>query len=426
MKKLTLLLALLLGTAGSFAQAIKIGEKCPDILLKNIYNYPKKEMKLSGFKADLIILDIWGYYCEACVKAFPKIDSLQKKFAGKLQFIAVNSESEKSTKEFFAKRKAIRMPDIPFISDDTVIAKYFPREFVPWHIWLDKNLVVQYITFGNNATEENIAAFLSGNKPALYHLENLPNQKDSLKSLSSFFYYSAVTQAVPGASRQNDYGLLQNNRFYISEEGAKVTVLAKTAMEGIHKIKFKPFDTIILEVKHPEKFIRPSAVNTTAWDQQNKYNYYLMLSQESKDKAYQYMLTDIERFFNIKITMEKRMVDHYVLTRLDTIDRIKTKGGTRVDALFVTSLKNPATSDHRYMINCPYTAFSRRWQAWVEGILKQPFKDETAYEGNIDVVVDAALIDTHTYDGFKKALNRLGFDLLKEKREKTVLVIRDN
>lgn len=426
MKNYSLLLALTVSSIIGFAQPITIGQKCPDILLKNIYNYPKKEMKLSQFNADLIILDLWGYYCEACIKAFPKIDSLQKKFQGKLQFIAVNIESQQATKEFFAKRKAIRMPAVPFISADTLIAKLFPREFVPWHIWLDKNLVVQYITFGSNATEENIAAFLTGNKPDLYRLENLPNKKDSLKSLSNFFYYSSITQAVPGANRQNDYGVVKSNRFFITEEGAKITVLAKAAMEGIHKIKFKPIDTVILEVKLPEKFNMPSTANTREWEERNKYNYYLMLPEESKDKAYQYMLTDIERFFNIKITMEKRMVHHYVLTRLDTIDRIKTKGGTKTDSLLVSTVRNPVQSKNRYMINCAFTAFSRRWQGWVEGMLQQPFVDETGCHGNIDVVVDAALIDKCTYEGFKKALNKLGFDLVYTTREKSVLVIKDN
>ncbi|RXK58851.1 TlpA family protein disulfide reductase [Lacibacter luteus] len=426
MKKYCLIIALLLYSAGGFAQAITIGEKCPDILLKNIYNYPKKEMKLSGFNADLIILDMWGYYCEACIKALPTIDSLQKKFAGRLQFIAVNIESEAATKAFFAKRKAIQMPGVPFVSGDTVLSKLFPRAFVPWHVWLDKNLVVQYITFGSNATEEHIAAFLSGNKPDLYGLENLPTKKDSLNSLRDFFYYSTITQTVPGANRNNDYGVIKNNRFFLTEEGAKITGLAQTAMEGLHNIKFKPVDTVILEVKQPEKFRRPASVSTTTWDQQHKYNYYLMLPQERKDKAYEYMLTDIQRYFNITITMEKRMVNHYVLIRLDTIDRIKTKGGVKADSLMISSVKHPVDSKNRYMINCPFAAFSRRWQAWVEGILQQPFKDETGYEGNIDVVVDAALIDTHTYDGFKKALNRLGFDLVYATREKTVLVIKDN
>jgi thiol-disulfide isomerase/thioredoxin len=426
MKKYWLIIAWMMYSAASFSQALTIGEKCPDILLKNIYNYPEKEMKLSAFNADLIILDFWGHYCEACIKALPKIDSLQKKFSGKLQFIAVNIESQQATKEFFAKRKAIRMPAIPFISGDTILSKLFPREFVPWHVWLNKDLVVQYITFGHNATEENIAAYLSGNKPGLYRLQNLPNKKDSLKSLADFFYYSSITQAVPGANKTNENGLIKNNRFFITEEGAKITELAKTAIEGIHKIKFKPVDTVILEVKHPEKFSRPATVNTTLWDQQHKYNYYLMLPQESKHKAYQYMLTDIERFFNLTVTMEKRMVHHYVLTRLDTIDRIKTKGATKVDSLMISSLKHPVETNRRYMINCPYEAFSRRWQGWVEGTLEKPFEDETGYQGNIDVSLDAALIDQRTYEGFKKALNKLGFDLVYTTREKSVLVIKDN
>jgi hypothetical protein len=62
----------------------------------------------------------------------------------------------------------------------------------------------------------------------------------------------------------------------------------------------------------------------------------------------------------------------------------------------------------------------------VEGTLEKPFEDETGYQGNIDVSLDAALIDQRTYEGFKKALNKLGFDLVYTTREKSVLVIKDN
>ncbi|MBS4063493.1 MAG: TlpA family protein disulfide reductase [Chitinophagaceae bacterium] len=425
--KIISLLFLALSCSAGFSQTLTVGQKCPDILLQNLYNYPQKQMKLSSFKADLIILDFWGYYCEACIRTFPSIDSLQKKFQGKIQFIAVNNESEAQTKSFFDKRKYLRMPSIPFLSGDTVLSKIFPREFVPWHVWLDKDLRVQYITFGQNATEQNITAFLNNRKPDLYQLVALPRVKDSLGSLDNFFYYSAVTQAVQGTTKQNDYAVEKNNKVYVTEENATVISLAKIAVAGALSINFTPVDTVILEVKDSSKFKRPLDIsNALAWDQQNRFNYYLMLPLQQKDKAYKYMLTDIERFFNISIAMEKRWINHYVLVRLDTVNRIKTKGGPPIDSLRISSFKFPVFSTKRYMQNISFKTFSQRMQGWIEGILKQPFLDETNFQGNIDVILNAALLDSHTYEGFKKALNEVGLDLVFQKREKSVLVIRNN
>lgn len=55
------------------SQEIKIGQKCPEVFLKNIINYDRNEIRLSDFRGKLVILDFWSTSCSACIQAFSKI-----------------------------------------------------------------------------------------------------------------------------------------------------------------------------------------------------------------------------------------------------------------------------------------------------------------------------------------------------------------
>lgn len=50
---------------------LNIGDKVPDIEFKDVVNYPKKKVKLSDFKGQMVILDFWGTYCCTCIAMFP-------------------------------------------------------------------------------------------------------------------------------------------------------------------------------------------------------------------------------------------------------------------------------------------------------------------------------------------------------------------
>src|SRR5258705_3241888 len=102
-------------TPHCLSQELTIGDVCPDVRLVNYANNKIKSFTLSDFKSKLIIIDFWGTGCTSCIKAFPKIDSLQKKFQDKIQFILVNKESADSTRGFFLKRKKIKDPDVPMV-----------------------------------------------------------------------------------------------------------------------------------------------------------------------------------------------------------------------------------------------------------------------------------------------------------------------
>src|ERR1700752_909783 len=82
---------------------VQVGEMCPDLELNNFINYSKSSARISDFKGKLLILDFWATWCGPCIGAFPKLDSLQKKFSGKLQILAITKEPENVVRFFYDK-----------------------------------------------------------------------------------------------------------------------------------------------------------------------------------------------------------------------------------------------------------------------------------------------------------------------------------
>src|SRR5437867_13218875 len=66
-----------------------VGKKCPDFILSDISNYPKKTASLKDFAGKWLVLDFWNKGCMGCLNSFPKMDSISRKFSDKMQFISV-------------------------------------------------------------------------------------------------------------------------------------------------------------------------------------------------------------------------------------------------------------------------------------------------------------------------------------------------
>ena len=66
-----------------------VGEPLPDFLLSDVQYYPEREVTLNTFKGKWLILDFWFKGCVACIKSFPKVDSLQNLYNGQAVFLLV-------------------------------------------------------------------------------------------------------------------------------------------------------------------------------------------------------------------------------------------------------------------------------------------------------------------------------------------------
>jgi thiol-disulfide isomerase/thioredoxin len=143
------------------SQKIKIGQTFPDIVLPNVINYPESSLKLSSFRNKIVLLDFWNHSCSACVGSFPKLDSLQRIFDGKIQIILVNKESKDSTERLFKRHKTITKPSVPMITGDQRLFKLIPPEGYPYSVWIDRKGIVRYFSASYHITKSYINEFLT-------------------------------------------------------------------------------------------------------------------------------------------------------------------------------------------------------------------------------------------------------------------------
>jgi thiol-disulfide isomerase/thioredoxin len=153
---------------------LSIGDTVPDIVFNNVINYKTPSVSLSDFKGRLVILDFWATWCSSCINRFPKMDSLQQAFNGKLQVVLVNNirstgDSEKKIRTFFQRWKGNDQDAfaLPIAMKDTTSERLFPHTFLPHYVWIGPAGTVLAMTASKEVTPAHIQAALDGTLPAL-------------------------------------------------------------------------------------------------------------------------------------------------------------------------------------------------------------------------------------------------------------------
>ncbi|HEY4785099.1 MAG TPA: redoxin family protein [Bacteroidales bacterium] len=123
-----------------YIKDIKVGDKLPNWRVKNMQN---KLIKVSDFKGNMILIEIWGIHCGHCIKSIPFLNTLTKKYNDKpfkLFYINTMGESQKDLNSFCTRYKVDY--DI-YLSND-------PMEYysLPTFILADKNSRVLLISLG--------------------------------------------------------------------------------------------------------------------------------------------------------------------------------------------------------------------------------------------------------------------------------------
>ncbi|HSU26794.1 MAG TPA: TlpA disulfide reductase family protein [Chitinophagaceae bacterium] len=420
-------------TIKSAAQEIKIGQQCPDIEIQNASNFSSPSLKFSQFKDKLIILDFWSTGCKPCIAAFPKIDSMQKKFKSNVQFILVSEEKEEKINNFFATRKKIYKPGVPFITGDSVLTKLFPHVGVPHYVWIEASSgIVVAIPEYYNFNEENILQFLATGKTNLQEkVRHRTNDVDvrylsqlSDSAFSRINYYSYIIPAVDTITpsfRQlkKMNGSAIPNKIHCN--GASIKSLYMVAFTEDHKIDYTE-EEVILEVKDPSRYEYPKDKKLwDTWEKDNAYLYDLLVPPAKASQLYKIMRQDLDMIFNVDTRIEKRKMKCWVLTRISDIDKL----GSRGDRNGVAFRKAPEDS-----LWCFWNRPAWFLPLKLKEILhfhkfKSPFHDATGYTGNIDICINANHLDSLDIELLRKDLHKYDLDLVEKEWEHEVIVIRE-
>jgi thiol-disulfide isomerase/thioredoxin len=426
MKRIFFCLLFLIPLLSAFSQKVEsltIGDKLPDLNLDVISGTEIKPVRISQLKAGLILFDFWEVNCSSCIKAMPKLDSLQAIFGDKIKIILVTKNSSVQVKNLF---KRIRKPlpsHLLMIENDQALHRLFPYNTVPHHIWIDSNREVRFITDGFYANERNITRFIRHEKfqlPFKNEIEDFDISKPLWLEGGGRLYdhlefYSYLM------SRIKEYG---GGVIDFQKDTAAKTIGIKLINQPLiefYRLAFSKSpvgkyyfnNRIILDVKDSSRLIsRSDSLISEQWRNENLKSYELRIPLEMEANVYDLMQEDINRFFPYSAKVERRKVKCLLLVRTGDIQNFKSRGGTpyKKETNGIFKIRNMGIQTSLI----PFLSYAL-------STLPTPLIDETNYFEKLDIEINSK----KDLVSLKNELNKYGLDLLVGDRELEMLIIRD-
>jgi thiol-disulfide isomerase/thioredoxin len=394
-----------------------IGDMMPRIAVKNIYNYKSSSLRLSDLKGKLLILDFFSTWCTACIKSLPALDSLQNRFAQKLQVIIIAGEPLEKIEAFRKKNKIFQSIHLPVVTGDTILNKLFPHKLIPHEVWIDAGGIIKAITGDEEITEINVAAMIAGKDL------NLPLKKD----IMDFDYHKPLIADGNGGDETNLLyrslwagrlpGLPSGEGHTKNSNTVRHYFINHTALtlywQALHFIS----NRVILELKDADRYIYSPGVSEY-WKDTNLYTYELTIPARASKKEFQsLMISDLNRYLHLSGSMELRTIKCYALVRHSNNSLLNTKGLkpslNLIDSLGLWQFVNQPLSEIITILN--------NVNAPSPG--KPIILDETGFTGNIDIEIP----DSVMYNPFllKEFLYKYGLSLIPVERQIEMFVLKN-
>lgn len=424
MKRIYFMLGMLLPLLHVFGQLspdpkiLSIGDEVPDIAYTTTFNHSAPIASLAQFKGKVMLLDFWATWCSACIKKLPSLNSWQKKYSADLQVLLVSAVNTGDTKakvqKLFShiKDASGNALQLPVMLYDTITKQLFPHKLLSHYIWLSKEQKVIGITSGDEVTEENLLAVISGKIPAFKLKQDIMDfnfykplfQNNNGGNGAGTLFRSLLSGYIPGLPSGSTITKDTNNN--ISRIGITNTPLIYLLMQA-YKINANN-NVIRLAVNDDtKKYFFDWTQNENI---ENTFCYELITPPVPRDKAYHYMKQDLERYFNVTAAIDSMLTPSYVLTA-DTLllKKLISKGGGSVNNLF--------TPSNRFMRNTPIINLVD----CLNRSLDKPVTDETNFTLKIDLFLGGA--DLKDIPALRKMLGRYGLRLNEEPRMQEIFTI---
>lgn len=418
----------------------KIGDHCPNFILKDLQYTSRKKAALSDFKGKPFILDFFSEGCTACFMSFPEIDTLSKEFHGKINFILIakNSSGVKKQYEKYMKHYGL---SLPVNYDDSVLWIQFGVFHVPYTLWVDSSGIIRQITVSFAMNTARLNNFIRGIDQPLVTMDNYGIVKNEMAgkgfynlkrpfliggnggSDTSFQYRSILCRWDPRSGFVSDFYISSKNHNELNEIGVPLADLYKlaygdtvatsqpTVPDDVERHIANHYgewaNDVVLELKNREifKFDFDSLKNVFS------YSLHVPDSVASPVKLQQIMQRDLKNYFSFNVSIEKRIMPCWkLIKRSNYSSNLRTKGGTPM----IT-----ANFNSYVMVNEPSkylnSMFYMHQNDWL-------FIDETGIDYNMDINMQCIFNDL---DDIRRELNKNGLDLVKGEKEMNVIVIRD-
>ena len=412
-----------------------LGKPMPNFILYDVDNFSKRQVSLKDFHGKWLVLDWWTKYCSYCIESFPRINTLQQKFEGKIQFVFIGytgssdfdgrkEPANMAVRNIYSKAMAKLKLKIP-IAYDSILYQKFNLGSTPYIVVIDPNGIVRAITYqlsaddienilrGRNVTlkkayrKDEAMPTYNSNLPFLTYGNGGPDTAFVFRSLLSNWFFNMAVD-LPGVIYQANHP----NRF--EALGANLERLYNYAYIGKDgwawndSLYGQVYPIPILETR--DSLLFRHDMNTG----KGIYCYSLTLpsSKSTQNDLMKVMQNDLKNYFDFNVSVETRFMPYWKLVATDEAKRkLKTIGGPKL---------RHQNSDGLTLKNVPINELIAA--LWSYNQRSFPFLDETTITDNIDLTVNALLTD---FCDFKRTLNENGLDLILSKKPMKVIIIGD-
>lgn len=410
---------------------LKIGDKIPDVLWDMLFPVVStksdeiQQMRLGDFKDKLIILDFWATWCSPCVAMIPKMDSLQKVFGDKMQFLSVTYQKKEEVLPFLAKLEQVKETKyhLPVLTNDEHFRFLFPHRELPHYVWIE-NGVVKIITGYEEVNAGNIQAALNREQTELKaKIDEKRLPYDRKKPLfvdgnggngKAMRYHSVLAGYTLGLSA--GYSLVRDSVYgnQITLTNSPLYDLYSTAFGG-GSLKYRNLNRMIFEVKESDKFMLEDGGEYKTWIVENGYTYEIKVPVSLNERLYEFMRNDLEKLLpQYRVGVEKRKTTCLVLVRTSKKDKLKSKS---------QKTKYKSTPFGYTLENGSLSGFVNHLNLFPLQHSLYPLVDGTGYLGKVDLEIAANLSDVSSLN---EALKKYDLNIIEDEREIEMLVISDN
>ncbi len=408
-------------------KGIQIGQKVPDITISNLHNYkdangkPATTAKLSDFKGKLLILDFWATWCSPCVAMIPKMDSLQKSFGDKIQFLSVTYQTEKEVLPFLEKFEKQRGKhyDLPVVTADKELHRLFPHVYLPHYVWIDGDGIVKGITEKEQVNANSIHDMLQA-KVSIISKEEKVDIYDQSKQMSENLNYGdniIYSSTLTGYAR----GIASNFSVRTDSLNGRKLTLTNVPLMWLYRMAFGGSgfigkNRISIKLATTSNFwseLKGEAYRKWLEDG-NGYCYRLQVPFYARNEAYSKMKDDLAMLFPMyEARTEIQQKEVFALVRTSSVDKLSSKEDKYVSRFDINGieLRNTYLIELIYKLNSQYQQRS-----------SLPIIDQTAFKGKIDLSIEANLSNM---DQINTALQAYDLKFIKKVVPLEVLVIKD-
>lgn len=111
------------------------------------------QINLTDYRGQVVYLDFWASWCKPCIRSFPKLDELHRKYSKQgFTVLAVNLDQNKALALDFLKANPVSYPNV--YDEGAKIAKKYGVNSMPTSFFIDRKGEIRLSHQGFNPGDE--------------------------------------------------------------------------------------------------------------------------------------------------------------------------------------------------------------------------------------------------------------------------------